>query len=393
MKYDFDRPIERKNTESSKWDNVKTLFGHEDVLPLWVADMDFASPQPVVDALIERAKHPIYGYTRTPSGLVPAVVDRMEKRFGWKIDPSWIIFTPDVVAAVNAAVRALSGPGGKVIVQSPAYPPFWSSVTNSKSTSIVNELKLVDGHYEIDFDDLEACFAAPDARAMILCSPHNPVGRVWTRDELLRIGHLASRYKVPVISDEIHGELIFKGKRHFSFGSLGEEFAANSITSMAPSKTFNLAGLHAAVTIIPDEGLRARFNEARAGVMGSVGLFGLIGMEAAFRYGDEWLGQALEYIEGNRDYAIDYFRTRIPSIKPVMPEGTYLLWLDCRALGLSPVELRAFFNSKARVGLNDGPSFGQGGEGFQRMNLGCPRNTLTEALRRIEAAVCELAKP
>jgi len=387
VRYDFDRVIERRNTDSSKWDSVKTLFGSEDVLPLWVADMDFPSPAPVVEAIAKRVQHPVYGYTRVPAGLIEAVVQRLDRRFGWKVDPSWIIFTPDVVSAVNAAVRAFTNPGGKVIVQSPAYPPFWSSVSNNRASSVVNELKLVNGRYEIDFDALERDFQDPAVQAMILCSPHNPVGRVWTPEELTKIGELALRAKVPVISDEIHCELVYKGHRHYPFASLSEELQMNSVTCIAPSKTFNLAGVHAAVTIIPNETLRAKFNEARAGIMGGVGLFGYVAMEAAFRYGDEWLEQAIEYIEGNRDFAIKYFQENIPAIVPIKPEGTYLMWLDCRNLGLNPTELRSFFNSKAKVGLNDGPSFGPGGEGFQRMNLGCPRSILEEALKRIENAV------
>ncbi len=387
MRYDFDRLIERKKTDSTKWDNVKTLFGSDDVLPLWVADTDFPAPAPVVEAIVKRAEHPVYGYTRVPAGLIEAIVQRLDNRFGWRIDPSWLVFTPDVVSAVNAAVRAYSGPGGKVIVQSPAYPPFWSSVTNNRATAIANELKLVDGRYEIDFEALEQDFRDPMVRAMILCSPHNPVGRVWSPEELTRMGKLALSEKVPVITDEIHCELLYKGQRHYPFASLSEDFLMNSVTCMAPSKTFNLAGLRSAFAVIPNESLRVKFNEARVGLMGGVGLFGYVAMEAAFRYGDEWLEQVMAYIEGNRDFAIEYLRENVPKIVPIKPDGTYLLWLDCRRLGLAPAELRTFFNSKAKVGLNDGPSFGAGGEGFQRMNLGCPRSILDEALKRIEAAV------
>jgi cystathionine beta-lyase len=387
VRYDFDQVIERRNTESVKWDSVKNLFGSEDVLPLFVADMDFASPAPVIEAVAKRAQHPVYGYTKVPAGLIEAIVQRLDRRFGWKIDPSWIIFTPDVVSAVNASVRGFTKPGEKVIVQSPAYPPFWSSVTNSAARSVANELKLVNGRYEIDWEALEKDFSDPEVQAMILCSPHNPVGRVWSPEELTRIGELAAKARVPVISDEIHCELVYKGHHHHPFASLSEESLMNSVTCMAPSKTFNLAGLHAAFAIIPNESLRAKFNEARAGIMGGVGLFGHIAMEAAFRYGDEWLEQVMDYIEANRDFAIRYFKENIPAIVPIKPEGTYLMWLDCRKLGLGPAELRKFFNTQAKVGLNDGPSFGVGGEGFQRINLGCRRAVLEEALKRIEAAV------
>ena len=389
MKYDFDEVIERRKTDSSKWDNVVNLFGSEDVLPMWVADMDFRIPQPIVDAVVKRAQHPIYGYTLS-AGTLKAVIDRLYRLYGWKVEPEWIIITPGVVPAVNAAVRAYSGDKGSVVVQSPAYPPFWISATNNNCVAVPNPLVLKDGRYEIDFDDLEAKFASSGAKAIILCSPHNPVGRVWSREELTRMGEIALRHGAVVISDEIHCELTLHGNKHVPFATISPEFERNSITCYAPSKTFNIAGMHCSVAIVPDEGIRKRFNDARAGIMGSPDLLAVYAMQAAFTHGDEWLEQALEYIEGNLEYMMKYFAERIPKIRPLRSEGTYLVWLDCRGLGMDPKALRKFFNEKAKVGLNDGPSFGPGGEGFQRMNIACPRAHLEEGLRRIEKAVNSL---
>lgn len=297
MKYDFDEVIERRNTDSSKWDNVVNLFGSADVLPMWVADMDLRIPQPIVDAVVKRAQHPIYGYTLT-SGVFRSVIDRLRRLYGWEVKPEWIAITPGVVPAVNAAVKAFAGDKRAVVVQSPAYPPFWTSATNNNCVAVPNTLVRRGERYEVDFEDLDAKFASSGAKAMILCSPHNPVGRVWTGEELTRMGEIALRHGAVMISDEIHCELVPHGNKHIPFAIISPEFASNSITCYAPSKTFNIAGMHCSVAIVPDEGLRKRFNDARAGVMGSPDFLAVYAMEAAFRYGDEWLEQALRYIEG-----------------------------------------------------------------------------------------------
>lgn len=386
VKYDFDEVVERRGTDSSKWDNVTNLFGSEDVLPMWVADMDFRAPQPVVDAIKRRAEHPIYGYTLT-AGIIQSVVDRLYKKFGWKVSPEWVLITPGVVPAVNAAVKAFATPRGSVVVQSPAYPPFWTSLSNNNCVPATNVLIQQGDRYVVDFDDLDKKFAETRAKAMILCSPHNPVGRVWTKEELIRMGEVALRHGAVMISDEIHSELILNGNRHTPFAAISPEFEANSVTCFAPSKTFNIAGMHCSVAVVPDKDLRQRFNDARAGIQGSPDLFATYAMEAAFKYGDEWLEQALKYIEGNLEFTLKYFAERIPRIKPNRPEGTYLMWLDCRSLGMDAKALRAFFNQTAKVGLNDGATFGPGGEGFQRLNIACARSILAEGLRRIEVAV------
>lgn len=386
MIYDFDKVYDRKKYLSSKW-AVEQVFGTEDIIPLWVADMDFPVAEPIVSAIKERAEHPIFGYTMTNPGLYESIINRLDRKFGWKVEKDWIIVTPGVMPAVNASVLAVTEPNDPVALQSPVYPPFWAAIRNNDRKPAVNQLRLRDKQYEIDFDDLRRRFDVDGAKAMILCSPHNPGGRVWSMDELLEIGHIVVGAGGVVICDEIHCELLLKGSKHTPFASIKEEFAMNSITCFAPSKTFNVPGFHTSVAIIPNEKLREKFNKARGGLMGSPGIFGLVSMETAFRYGDEWLEQVLNYIERNVDLAISFFGSKIPEIVPMRPEGTYLVWLDCNGLGLEHDELTEFFIHDAKVGLNDGATFGPGGEGFMRLNVACPRSILQEGLDRIERAV------
>ncbi|MBI4181117.1 MAG: putative C-S lyase [Chloroflexi bacterium] len=398
MKYDFDRLVDRSNTDSSKWGAVETIFGSRDVLPMWVADMDFPIAQPITEALRKRTEHEIYGYAQPPPSVIEAVTDRMKRKFGWTIKPEWIVFTPGVVPALHAAVKAFTHPGDAVITQEPVYHPFWSAVTANGCLVVNNQLKLINGHYEIDYDGLESEFhpkgggmmaSAPRIRMMILCNPHNPVGRVWSKEELTRMGKIIIRNDAIMVSDEIHCELLFKGFKHVPFASISEEFEQHCIVGMAPSKTFNLAGLSASSIIIPNTKLRDRFNAARAGILPRPNIFGLVALEAAYRYGDEWLGQLLEYLQGNLEFLMAYFGEKIPKIKVIKPEGTYLVWLDCRGLGMDEMSLRSLMREKAKVGLEDGHIFGSSGSGFQRMNIACPRVTLEQALKRIEQAVNE----
>ncbi len=391
MFYDFDRIYDRKSTLSSKW-SVKEVFEREDVLPMWVADMDFPVAEPIVKAIQERLEHPIFGYTRVSPGLYQSIIDRLYAKFGWKIAKEWIVITPGVMPAVNAAVVAFADPGDYVVLQSPVYPPFWSAISDNNRELAVNRLKFSNGRHQIDFDDLKAKFEEQHAKALILCNPHNPGGRVWAAEELNKIGEIVTGSGGVVISDEIHCELVMKGHTHTPFASMGKQFEQSSVTCFAPSKTFNIPGFHTSVAIIPNEGMRQKFNKARGRIMGSPNILGLIAMEAAFKHGDQWLNQLLDYIEGNIDYTMDYFSKRIPEIKPMRPEATYLVWLDCRNLGLNAEELRAFFIEEARVGLNDGTAFGPEGEGFMRLNVGCPRAILEEGLSRIEDAVKNLRK-
>lgn len=398
MKYDFDYVHSRAGTNCAKWDAVKSIFGSDDVIPMWVADMDFPTAQPIVEALKERAAHPFYGYTMTGPGLVGAVCERLKKKYNWKIDPEWVVFTPGVVSALATAVKALTRPGDEIILQQPAYYPFFSAVKANGCHIVNNPLKFSRGRYEMDFADLESKFKrergmgswASRARALILCNPHNPIGRLWGKEDLLKLGEIVIGNGAIVISDEIHCELLFKGYKHTPFGSLSRDFEQHSIVCMAPSKTFNLAGLSASSIIIPDKKLRNTFNESQSAMVHGPALFGLVAMEAAYLYGDEWLEQLLNYLQGNLDFTLDFFQERIPQIKPVKPQGTYLLWLDCRALKLDDKALSDFMKKQAKVGFDDGFLFGEGGSGFERMNIACPRSILKEALERIEKAVKNL---
>jgi cystathionine beta-lyase len=395
MKYDFDRVHSRLNTNCAKWDAVKAIFGSEDVIPMWVADMDFPTARPISEALKKRTEHEFYGYTQAGPNVIEAVTDRLQRKFNWKVESEWVVFTPGVIPAINVAVKALTHPGDEIILQEPVYYPFFSSVKANGCQVVTNQLKFIDGCYEMDFADLESKFGSKTGmqfssnriKAIVLCNPHNPIGRLWGREDLTRLGDIIIGHGATVISDEIHCELLFKGYKHTSFATISKEFEQNCIVCMAPSKTFNLAGLSASSIIIPNKKLRERFNEARAGMVHGPNLFGLVAMEAAYRHGDEWLAQLLDYLQGNLEFMLTYFAEKIPKISVIKPQGTYLVWLDCRALGMDDKALSSFMREKAKVGLDDGFLFGAGGSGFQRMNIACPRSILQEALERIEKAV------
>jgi len=397
MKYDFDLICSRENTNCSKWDKLETLFGSNDVIPMWVADMDFPVARPIVKAIQERAAHEFYGYTDPGKGLIEAIVERMEKKYSWSIDPEWVVFTPGVIPALNIAIRSLTHPGDEIILQEPVYYPFFNAVRQNGCQIITNELRFSNGKYEMDFGDLEEKFqpragmgSIPSrVKTIILCNPHNPIGRLWSKEELTQLGKIVIGNGATVISDEIHCELLFKGNKHTPFAAISEEFEQNSILCMAPSKTFNLAGLEASSIIIPNKKLRDTFNESRVGV-NIPNLFGFVAMEAAYRYGDEWLEQVLDYLNDSLDFTLEYFEKKIPQIKVIRPQGTYLLWLDCRLLGMDDMTLRSFMRETVKVGMDDGFLFGAGGSGFQRMNIACPRGILQEALHRLETSVDSL---
>ena len=398
MKYDFNQICDRKNTNCFKWDFIQSIFGNDDVIPMWVADMDFPVATPIVEALKRRAEHEFYGYTKASTDVIQSVVDRMWDKYAWKIKPEWIVFTPGVVPALNITVRMLTHPGDEIILQEPVYYPFFPAVTFSGCQIVNNQLKLINGRYEMDYEDLEHQFHArigmlpvPNRiKAIMLCNPHNPVGRLWNKEELTKLGDIAIKHGVVVISDEIHCELLFKDHQHTPFASISEEFEQNSIVCMSPSKTFNLAGLEVSSIIIPNKKLRHLFINTRTGILPEPNLFGYTALEAAYRFGDEWLDQLLDYLQGNLDFLLKYFANRIPKIKVIKPQGTYLIWLDCRDLGMDDMTLRNFMRDKAKVGFDDGFLFGSGGSGFQRMNIACPRPIIEEALIRIETMVNKL---
>ncbi|MGZ7044342.1 MAG: MalY/PatB family protein [Methanobacterium sp.] len=395
MKYDFNQICNRKNTDCLKWDMIQPVFGKEDIIPMWVADMDFPVAQPVINALKKRADHPFYGYTKPGSSVVEAVVERMWRKFKWKIKPEWVVFTPGVVPALHLAVRSLTHPGDEIILQEPCYHPFFPVVKNSGCQIVNNELKLVNGRYEMDFNDLEQKFNHNSRRlpgpgrikAIIFCNPHNPVGRLWEREEIIRMGETALQNDAVVISDEIHCEILFNGHKHVPFATISKEFQQNCIVCMSPSKTFNLAGLDVSSIIIPNKKIRNAFLATQSGIVPSPNLFGFTALEAAYRYGDEWLKQVLDYLQGNLDFLMDYFKNKIDGINVIQPQGTYLIWLDCRELGLNNQALKRLMEQKARVGMEDGFIFGEVGSGFMRMNIACPRPLLEEALKRIEYAL------
>jgi len=398
LKYDFDQLCDRDKTDCLKWDMMESIFGSGDLLPLWVADMDLPVAKPIIDALKKRVEHPFYGYTKPGSSVINSVVERMKRKFNWDISPEWIVFTPGVVPALHVAVRSLTHPGDEVILQEPTYHPFFPVVINSGCKIINNGLKLVNGRYVMDYDGLEEKFH-PKTRPLngpgriktiIFCNPHNPVGRLWKRDEIIRMGEIIIDNGAVVISDEIHCEILFKGNKHTPFASISKKFEQNCIVCMSPSKTFNLAGLEVSSIIIPNKKLRENFINTRSGIVPNPNLFGYTAMEAAYRYGDEWLEQVLDYLQENLNYLKNYFEKNIPRMKVIDPEGTYLIWLDCGDLGMDNNVLRSFMRENAKVCLEDGFIFGGSGSGFMRMNIACPRYILSEALKRIEKAVNQL---
>ncbi|MZP44519.1 putative C-S lyase [Heliobacterium gestii] len=383
----FDERINRQSTNSLKWDTLRDVFGREDLLPLWVADMDFPSPPEVIEALKEKAAHRVYGYHVRSESFFQSVVEWFGRRHNWPIEREWVALTPGVVPSICLAIQAFTSPGDGVVIQSPVYPPFFRCVKENGRRIVENPLRQVNSRYEMDFDDLAAKLDE-GVKMLVLCSPHNPVGRVWTEAELRRLNDLCCERDILILSDEIHCDLVFQGHRHTPFAALGAEAAARTVTCVAPSKTFNIAGLNTSFVIISDEGLRRRFRQVMLSLsLGEGNLFGVAASEAAYRHGDAWLDALLPYLEGNADYLTRYVSERMGELDIVKPEGTYLGWLDCRRLGLRPAELKRFFVEEAKVGMNDGLTFGQPGAGFARINFGCPRELLVEGLQRIEAAL------
>ena len=379
MRYDFDQLIDRRHSDSTKWH----VYG-PDVLPLWTADMDFRVPEPVVAALRARVEHGVFGYCYEPPELREAIVDRLARLYGWRVEPEAIVFQTGVLAGFMHVCRTAAGAEDGVLVQPPVYPPIFGAP--KLNGSIHQEAPLVtrpDGRWEIDFDALEAA-ATGRTRVFIFCNPHNPVGRVFSRPDLERLAAICLRRGILICSDEIHCDLLFDGRRHVPIASLGAEVARNSVTLMAPSKTFNVPGLRCSFAIVPDAALRRRF--AGDADFSEINNMGLAAALAAYRDGQEWLDQALAYLQANRDFVVDYVRRELPGVAMVAPEATYLAWMDCRRAGItgSPQE---FFLKRARVALHDGAWFGTRGDGFVRLNFGCPRSTLAEALARMKEAL------
>lgn len=388
----FDQRIDRRNTQCVKWDATAEVFGREDLLPLWVADMDFTAPEPVIEAIKARADHGVFGYEIKPQSLNEAVLNWLQTRHNWAIDPSWLSYSPGVVGGLATAILALTEPGDRIAIQPPVYPPFFSLGDQNDRIVVENRLIESDGRYTMNLVELEDIFRS-GVKVLILCSPHNPVGRVWSREELLALGALVVKYDVTVLSDEIWADLVFSNHQHIPLASLSLEIAERVITFMAPSKTFNLAGFYLSNVIIPNETLREKFaNQVQRLGNAHSNVFAPVAAEAAYRHGGVWLDELLAYLEENVAYVQGELAKIAPKIRVVRPEGTFVLWLDCTDLGLPPEELNQFFVQQAGLGLNDGASFGTSGAGYQRMNIGCPRSLLEEAMKRLAQALGEYKK-
>ena len=390
MSYDFDTVIDRLPTNSLKWSLMKRIKGREDLIPMWVADMDFASPPEVVEAIMERAAHPIYGYTSTSQGYHEGLINWMERRHGWPgIQREWILYTPGVVAGFSFAIQAYSHPGDKVVIQPPVYYPFSSAVLNNGRQIVHNPLKVVDGGYVMDFDDLRDKID-DRTRMIILCSPHNPVSRVWTRGELERLVEVCVEKDIVIVSDEIHCDLILGEKKHTPTACVSEEAMERTVTLVAPSKTFNLAGLNNANAIIPDKGLRGLFRGVISKNAAHGHAFGMVAQDAAYNHGEAWLEALLEYLRGNYRYFVEFVEERIPGLVVYPLEGTYLAWVDCTSLGMDDEGLKEFMLTKAKLWLDEGTMFGVEGSMFMRFNIASPREMLVKALESLEKAVNEL---
>lgn len=381
MKYDFDEPVPRRGTNSYKWDTVKD----EDVLPMWVADMDFRTAPAIVGALQKRVEHGIFGYTKVPPAYYEAVVNWFRRRHAWLIEKEWIVYTTGVVPAISAIVKALTVPGDRVLVQTPVYNCFFSSIRNNGCEAVANPLIYANGTYRIDYDDLERKAADPKVKLLLLCNPHNPVGRVWTRQELRRIGEICIRNRVLVVADEIHCELVFSGHVYIPFASISEDFREHSVTCISPSKAFNLAGLQIANIVAADTDVRMKIDKAiNINEVCDVNPFGVEALIAAYNRGEDWLEELKHYLSVNYNYLRAYFDEYLPEFPVVMLEGTYLVWVDCRGLGLSSREITDILLEKEKVRVNPGSLYGEAGEGFIRLNIACPREKLIEGLNRLK---------
>jgi cystathionine beta-lyase len=392
MNYDFDSVINRENTDSVKYDLRKMFFGKEDVIPMWVADMDFRTPQFILDAIAKRLEHPILGYSFRNEDYYDAITQWLKRRHDWDVKKEWILFSPGVVPALNMSVLAFTRPRAKVIIQPPVYTPFFSAVKDNGRSILLNKLIKGEKRYEIDFADLQnKC--SKGATMILISNPHNPGGMAWTTEELKEVAKICMRFGVIIVSDEIHCDLVNRGYKHTVLASISKKIATQTVTMVAASKTFNLAGLSTASVIISDPGLRRNYNRILQTLHLDFGnLFGPVATMAAYRHGEEWLNELLDYIHENINVLQNYLQQNIPQIKMMRPEATYMAWLDCSDLKMTSKELRHLFIEKAGLGLNQGIDFGKAGLGFMRINLACPRQVLLKALDQLKLAVGELSQ-
>ncbi|WP_019243756.1 MULTISPECIES: MalY/PatB family protein [Bacillus] len=383
----FDQEINRKNTASLKWDFVEERYGAKDLLPMWVADMDFASPDKVVEALTERAKYPVYGYTGATNEVYESIVNWMSSKHHWSIQKEWIAFSAGVVAGFTTAINALTEPGDKIIIQTPVYTPFFNSIKNNNRTIIESSLQYIDGTMKIDFEDFERKLQ-DDVKLFLLCSPHNPGGIVWKKEELLKIGELCIKHNVTIVSDEIHADLCLPGHTHYPIASLSKELSQNTVTLIAPSKTFNVAGIQASVIISENDELlnKIKTTQHQLGLDG-INIFAFEVIKASYKYGGPWLEELVQYLQKHVETVEAFIESELPAIKVIKPEASYLIWLDCRALGLTDSELKKQLIEKGQIAISPGHMYGAGGEGFIRLNIGCTSATLQEGLKRLKIAL------
>lgn len=387
MIYDFNTIMDRSDNYSAKHDEAAKKFGREDIIPLWIADMDLKTAKPIIDAMIDRANQGMFGYTSRPERYFELVKEWQKKKNNWDVDVNYMSHSTGVMPMMCHFMREFLGKGEKVIVQPPVYSEFFTAVEDWGGELVYNPLEYIDGDYYMDFDDLESK-AKQGAKYLIVCNPHNPVGRVWTKEELTKLGQICLDNGIMVISDEIHSDLILWDNKHIPMASISEEFAKNTMTCISATKTFNLAGLQVSTTVFPTIELKEKYEDVQGRLDSKRNnCFSLVSNMAAYEYGEEWLEQLLTYIEGNIEYIINFCKENIPQIKPNRPDCTYLMWLDCKDLGLEGDDLVDFFINKARLGLNDGRSFGQGGEGYMRLNVACSRLLLEKAMNQLKEAI------
>lgn len=389
MRYDFDKIIERKNTQCKKFDDLQQIFGTGEALPLWVADMDFQTAEPIIDALTEKAAHGIFGYAQMPMSYFESYADWQKKRNGWKIDPSMMSFSQGVVYSVRTLMMMYTSPDRKILVQTPSYPPFLNLPGEIGRQIVINELRRDErGIYRMDLEDFEKKAAQGDIGVFALVNPHNPTGRTWSKEELLAVAGLCLKYKIRIIADEIHSDIILKEGRHIPTASLSEEIAAITTTCLSPTKTFNLAGLQTSIIHFSSVEDKALYDAITAKThVGNSNSFAVCATETAFAEGEEWLEQMKDYVYENILFVHNFIRENLPQIKSYIPQGTYLMWLDMRALGMEPKELMKFMLRKARLALNGGDAFGTNGEGFMRLNCATRRAVLEQAMKQLKQAV------
>jgi cystathionine beta-lyase len=386
--YDFDRIIDRHGTNALKLDALQARYGNAGLLPMWVADMDFATPPFITAALRARMEHPVFGYTQDPPGYYPAIAGWLKDIHQWDVHPDWLCYIPGVVKGIGMALQVFTHEGDRVVIQPPVYHLFRMVIEANGRQVVNNPLTLVNGQYEMDFAQLEHTFRQQPCKLLVLCNPHNPGGTVWSCHTLATLAGLCAKYGVTVIADEIHADMTLYGHRHTPFATVSDAAAQHSITFGAPSKTFNIAGLVSSFAVVPNDSLRRRFYAwLRANELNEPNLFAAIATEAAYTHGHAWRLELLRYLEGTIDFAAQYLADHIPAIRPVTPQASFLLWLDCRQLGLSQPALIDLFERRAGLALNEGAMFGPGGEGFMRMNIGTPRSVVAQALSQLRNSI------